>query len=294
MHFNEAVAADLANGTRLQFAAFAEGMYERMDPPAVDILTYALFALSVEGAAPDRITDAMVHDVVAQQRTDGSWGMFGIARPPMMDAGFSTVATAIRGLRHYAPPAMKSEIDERIARAAGWLMNSQPRTTEDAVMQLLGAKWAGLDTPTIDRLAQWVLAIQRGDGGWAQTPYLDSDAYATGTALYALHEAGGLPPASPAYQKGVAFLLRTQAADGSWHVASRAPKFQPYFDGGFPYGHDQWISQMSTGWASIALSLAVSKEQEALTRLSHFPGIFGVRAGEFCLLSTAVLQKHAR
>jgi ankyrin repeat protein len=159
VHFNEAVAADLANGTRLQFAAFAEGMYERMDPPAVDILTYALFALSVEGAAPDRITDAMVHDVVAQQRTDGSWGMFGVARPPMMDAGLSTVATAIRGLRHYAPPAMKSEIDERIARAAGWLMNSQPRTTEDAVMQLLGAKWAGLDQPTIDRLAQRVLAI---------------------------------------------------------------------------------------------------------------------------------------
>ena len=31
-----------------------------------------------------------------------------------------------------------------------------------------------------------------------------------------------------------------------------------------------------------------------LARLSHFPGIFGVRAGEFCLLSTAVLQKHAR
>ena len=207
----------------------------------------------------------MVHDVVAQQRTDGSWGMFGVARPPMMDAGLSTVATAIRRLRHYAPPAMKSEIDERIARAAGWLMNSQPRTTEDAVMQLLGAKWAGLDQPTIDRLAQRVLAIQRGDGGWAQTTYLDSDAYATGTALYALQEAGCLPPASPAYQKGVAFLLRAQAADGSWHVASRAPKFQPYFQGGFPYGHDQWISQMSTGWASIALSLSVPKEEEALT-----------------------------
>jgi len=37
-------------------------------------------------------------------------------------------------------------------------------------------------------------------------------------------------------------------------VRSRSPKFQPYFEGGFPYGHDQWISSMATGWATAALA----------------------------------------
>jgi hypothetical protein len=37
-------------------------------------------------------------------------------------------------------------------------------------------------------------------------------------------------------------------------VRSRSPKFQPYFDGGFPYEHDQWISSMATGWATAAIA----------------------------------------
>jgi hypothetical protein len=34
-------------------------------------------------------------------------------------------------------------------------------------------------------------------------------------------------------RRGVEFLLKTQQADGSWHVKSRAVKFQPYFQSGF-------------------------------------------------------------
>jgi hypothetical protein len=59
------------------------------------------------------------------------------------------------------------------------------------------------------------------------------------------------------YRKGVKFLLTTQSTDGSWHVSSRATKFQIYFESGFPYSHDQWISTMATGWAASALSLAI-------------------------------------
>ena len=50
----------------------------------------------------------------------------------------------------------------------------------------------------------------------------------------------------------------TQLPDGSWHVASRAPKFQPYFQSGFPHDHDQWISSAATSWGAIALSYAVA------------------------------------
>jgi len=37
---------------------------------------------------------------------------------------------------------------------------------------------------------------------------------------------------------------------------SRALKFQPYFQSGFPYDHDQWISQAGTALAVIALTFA--------------------------------------
>ena len=53
---------------------------------------------------------------------------------------------------------------------------------------------------------------------------------------------------------GAAYLLKTQQPDGSWHVKSRAVKFQPYFESGFPYGHDQWISASATAWATVAIS----------------------------------------
>jgi ankyrin repeat protein len=263
VHFDQAAAAEGSRGTRLQFAAFAEGMLERMDPPVVDILNYSVFALSADGAEPDRVTDAMILNIAAQQHTDGSWSGFGFMRPPTSDAGFSVTALSMRALRDYAPPARKAEMEERIARAAKWLMAAEPLTTEDSVMQLLGAKWAGMDRAVVERLVEKVLALQRDDGGWAQTAYLKSDAYATATALYALHEAGRLEGTDRPYRRGADYLLRNQAADGSWYVASRAPKFQPYFEGGFPYGHDQWISQMATGWASAALSFAIPDARAA-------------------------------
>jgi len=110
----------------------------------------------------------------------------------------------------------------------------------------------------VRQAASTLLARQRADGGWAQRDGLESDAYATGQALFALAVAGGgAMPRTAAYEKGVRSLLANQRADGSWYVRSRAIKFQPFFEGNFPYGHDQWISAMATGWATAALATAV-------------------------------------
>jgi len=84
-----------------------------------------------------------------------------------------------------------------------------------------------------------------------------SDAYATGQALVALHQAGKLPVTDPAYQRGVSYLLDRQAADGSWVVKTRTLPLQKYFESGFPYGEDQWISAAASSWATMALILAV-------------------------------------
>jgi hypothetical protein len=40
-------------------------------------------------------------------------------------------------------------------------------------------------------------------------------------------------------------------------VASRSRPFQPYFESGFPYGKDQFISAAASNWATMALALAV-------------------------------------
>ena len=51
------------------------------------------------------------------------------------------------------------------------------------------------------------------------------------------------------------YLLRSQWEDGTWHVATRALGFQPYFEVSkrLSHGHDQWISQTGTALAAIAL-----------------------------------------
>ena len=124
-------------------------------------------------------------------------------------------------------------------------------------MQLLGLAWAKAAREDLKKSAQALLAEQRADGGWAQMPALESDAYATGQALVALHHAGQLHASDPVYQRGVAFLMRTQHPDGSWFVRSRSNPFQPYKESGFPHGKHQWISAAGTSWAAMALSLSL-------------------------------------
>ena len=100
---------------------------------------------------------------------------------------------------------------------------------------------------------------QRDDGGWGQTPEMQSDAYATGQALLMLIQTGGYPDKkskfeSVTYRNGIAFLLRTQQEDGSWHVVTRSKPVQVFFDNGDPHGKDQFISMMATSWATAALA----------------------------------------
>jgi hypothetical protein len=58
------------------------------------------------------------------------------------------------------------------------------------------------------------------------------------------------------FRRGVDYLLAAQQPDGTWHVVTRALGFQPYFQSGFPYEHDQWISQAGTAMATIGLTFA--------------------------------------
>ena len=257
----EAKAAE-SKGAQLAFAGFVQPLLQRGDPPVVDILLYAGFQMASDNVAPDQTTDAMVHNIVAQQHAAGNWREGGLARPPMGDGDFSRTAMAIRVLQVYGPAGRKAELQQRIQRAARWLAAATPKTTEDLNMQLLGLKWAGAVRRGTDGGVRRILQLQREDGGWGQTPDLASDAYATGQALFTLHELG-VPAKDASYRHGVQYLLQTQAEDGSWFVKSRVAKIQPYFNTSFPYCDDQWISASATGWAAMALSYASGPQQMA-------------------------------
>ena len=241
------------------FGPFAPMLLERIDAPgAPDTSVYALNGLASSGYAPDAMTDAMAANVASMQTAGGQWHVGGWARPPMEDSDISRTALGIRALKVYGPPGRGVEMTARIAHAKQWLISAKAATAEERNMQLLGLAWAGADPSTLHKFADAIVKAQHPDGGWSQRAELASDAYASGESLFALAEAKCIETTNAAYQKGVKFLLSTQAADGSWYVRSRAPKFQPYFESGFPYGHDQWISSTGTAWATMALTLALA------------------------------------
>jgi hypothetical protein len=216
---------------------------------------YAVEALVRSGYPSNRITDYLAANLAASQGGDGGWHLPGYSRSPMQDSDFSRTAMAMRALKTYGTPGRVSEMKERIERGKQWLLGAEPVILEDMDMRLVGVAAAGASAAELRKLAEPILALRDSGGGWAQRRGFASDAYATGMTLWALNEAGVMRPDA----KGVRFLLDSQSADGSWRVASRATKFQEYFESGFPYGHDQWISTMATGWAANALALSIDR-----------------------------------
>jgi hypothetical protein len=216
---------------------------------------YAVEALLRAGYSSNRITDFLAANLAASQGGDGGWHLPGYSRSPLQDSDFSRTAMAIRALKTYGTPGRADEMKQRIESGKHWLLHAEPVILEDMDMRLVGVATAGASAAELRKLAEPILALQRSDGGWAQRHGFPSDAYATGMTLWALQEAGVMRPDA----KGVKFLLAAQGSDGSWHVATRATKFQQYFESGFPYGEDQWISTMATGWAANALALSMER-----------------------------------
>jgi hypothetical protein len=217
---------------------------------------FEMFGYSATLRPPDEYTDSLVHYLKSVQYPDGHWPANG-NRPPLAFDDFIATAMGAKALADYARPAESADTRERLKLAAQWLEASGPESTQQRAFQLLGLAWAKADPEAIQHSARALAKTQLAHGGWTQLPSMGSDAYATGEALYALHVAGKMDVTHEVYRKGVRYLLSTQAADGSWHVKTRAMPFQPYFESGFPYGEDQWISAAGTSWAAMALALTV-------------------------------------
>jgi len=234
--------------------------YERVSPQPdfPTVVGYGMMGFAALNYPADDLTDAMAWYYLDAQLPDGTWETMDY-RPPMEDGPIEAVAFGIRALQLYPLRGREAECRERISLAQAWLAHAQPVTFGQQLFQLLGLGWAGESPATLRPLARAILGQQQADGGWAQLAGLDSDAWATGQALYTLATTGTVKVADPAYRRGIAFLLRTQFDDGSWYVRSRAWPFQPQFESGFPHGKDQWISAGGTAWATMALLLTQPK-----------------------------------
>lgn len=213
---------------------------------------YVLMGLAASDHAPDALTDELVRVLRHSQRPDGHWR--SAFRPPSESSEITATAVALRGLRLYASDQRTVDA-EAITAATSWLEKAAPQNTEDRVFRLFGLTWAGAPRALVEPAVRKLAAGQRPDGGWAQLPSLDSDAYATGSALVALQQAG-MSVTSTTYRRGVRYLLNNQQADGSWRVTTRAHRTQVHFDSGFPHGMHQFISAAATNWATQAIALA--------------------------------------
>ncbi len=222
--------------------------------PDIDDTAEVILALSRTEAAGHPAVDRGRDWVLGMQCRDGGWGAFDVDNtqtlcrehpfcdfgelidPPSADVTAHIVEMlASTGRRSYA-----------LDRGVAWLLRAQEPDgswfgrwganhvygTAAALVALLAA---GLDRadPAIVRAVGWLVAHQNEDGGWGEDlrSYEDrswigrgaSTASQTGWALQGLVAAGE----RDATARGVAWLVETQRADGTWD--------EPWFTGtGFP------------------------------------------------------------
>jgi len=200
---------------RLQFLTGSGGL--------VDTFLYPLAGLAEMSEPASDFTDVMVHYVAETQQPSGEWDLQS-SRPPLQESSITRTMLAIEALKTYGWPARQAEFDERIARARAWLIKATTWTTVDEADRILGLNLAGASSNEFREFGRKLMAQQRSDGGWAQTRYLQSDAYGTACVLYALRKSGMVKVSDAAYQRGARYLLETQFPDGSWYVRSRAVK----------------------------------------------------------------------
>jgi len=220
----------------------------------------ALQALKAAKYERDEITDAVV-DFLLQWSDDTPHWTAQSKRPPSEGSRFTSTFLALNGLEAYGTAGKKPDILKRREAAHDWLIKTKPKTTEDQVFRLHAMKSAKVEQSDIATAAQALLKNQRSDGGWAQLSDLESDAYATGSALFTLMQTHQIESNSTAYLRGLKFLLKSQLNDGSWHVVSRSRPIQEFYESGFPHGKDQFISCSATALATLALLEALPETQ---------------------------------
>jgi ankyrin repeat protein len=229
--------------------------YTHVIEPAVDD-AQRLVAAHAAGVRPNLATAVYVKLLISRQNADGTWDSYH-QRPPSSYSRITFAALGLRAVDLFHHPAQTAAAAASVARARRYLETHTAQSTEERAYQLLGLGWARAPRSQRVALAKALQAEQLPDGGWRAIRGRASDVYSTAQTLVALHRAGEVRVTDPAWQRGLTYLLKTQAADGTWRQTSRlfppAPLSPPYFDAGYPGEHDQFLSLSAASWAVMAL-----------------------------------------
>ncbi len=219
---------------------------------------YLLWSFELGGVKKDQFTDAFVSYLLHHQKKEGNWDV-QTNRPPSEESKIHTSYFAINYMNYYARgESIEKKVKEATEKSRSWILGSKPYSQEDFNGKLKAL--IALDAPAqeIKKARQDLLQRQQEDGGWAQLPEMESDAYATGQTLYTLITSIGSSERDAEFVKAIkrarSYLISTQKDDGSWFVKSRSKPIQKFFDNGDPHGKDQFISISATSWATAALA----------------------------------------
>ncbi len=262
---------------------FANDNYPDTDDTAEVVMALRRAA----GADPDGIDQACrraVRWTVGMQSRSGGWGAFDadnssglVAALPFCDFGEVTDPPSADVTAHIIEMlAEEPGVDPDVMRrGVDWLWGQQEPDgswfgrwgvnylygTGAAVPALVAAGTSGSD-PRIRRAVAWLEAHQNDDGGWGEDlrSYVDeswrgrgtSTASQTAWALLALIAAGDAH--SPAAERGVEWLVRTQRPDGTWD--------EPEFTGtGFPWDFTINYHLYRLVWPVMALGRYLKGDQ---------------------------------
>ncbi len=190
-------------------------------------------SLNVSTPADRNALDNSVHRGVAwlktQQSRDGGWSTY---QPGQGDVGcVSITAHAIEALFELGRSdiADKPDMQREMNRGIDWLRRQINREgywrdlwlakdTYGTACAIIALVKVGLrDVPEIQRGVEWLERSQNADGGWGEDMFgspTESTVEQTAWSTYALLLAA---PENSAAQDGIAFLLKHQQENGSWH-----------------------------------------------------------------------------
>jgi hypothetical protein len=190
--------------------------------------------------AVSRAAESLVREQESDGPFLGSWKIDtgGVAGAPATYG--SALATYMA--RRTLEIADARRFAQHVGRANQWLSSTQPQSVLDRAAILLALP------DSAPKHLSALLAAQTSDGGWGPQPHAPAEAFDTAVALLALHGVRDLHNVAAALERGRAFLVKFQLADGSWPETTR------------PAGFTSYAERISTAaWAVYALLITDPK-----------------------------------
>lgn len=209
-------------------------------------LAHAMTALPSNHEVSERGWQRALEQFEASQLSNGSW-QTSTGRLPIFEQPENVTRFTVLALQ-----SVKQNPTRK--RAEQWLqLQPGDESHQGLILRLWEASNQRNKVLTAKLVAQ-LRQLQQRDGGWRQSDLLSSDAYATGQTLFAWQRAG-VPVNDPQVQRGIAFLVRTQQADGSWAMVSR-----PDPENGQPADYLVPITYAGSAWGTLGLLAYVRAE----------------------------------